>query len=40
MKFKYFNDTDTTLQEFSECPVFETKENNENIYLDLDEVAI
>ncbi len=33
----YFEDTDTALLEFSEHPVFETKEINENIYLDLDE---
>ena len=37
MKIKYFEDTDTALLEFSERPVFETKEINENIYLDLDE---
>jgi uncharacterized protein YuzE len=37
MKIKYFEDTDTALLEFSEHPVFETKEINENIYLDLDE---
>ena len=37
MKIKYFEDTDTALLEFSESPVFETKEINENIYLDLDE---
>ena len=37
MKIKYFKDTDTALLEFSERPVFETKEINENIYLDLDE---
>ncbi len=36
MKIKYFEDTDTTLLEFSERPIFETKEINENIYLDLD----
>ena len=36
MKIKYFEDTDTALLEFSEHPVFETKEINENIYLDLD----
>ena len=36
MKIKYFEDTDTALLEFSERPVFETKEINENIYLDLD----
>lgn len=37
MKIKYFEDTDTAWLEFSEHPVFETKEINENIYLDLDE---
>lgn len=37
MKIKYFEDTDTALLEFSEHPVFETREINENIYLDLDE---
>ncbi|MDD1642389.1 MAG: DUF2283 domain-containing protein [Methylococcaceae bacterium] len=37
MKIKYFEDTDTALLEFSDHPVFETKEINENIYLDLDE---
>ena len=37
MKIYYFEDTDTALLEFSERPVFETKEINENIYLDLDE---
>jgi len=36
VKIKYFEDTDTALLEFSEHPVFETKEINENIYLDLD----
>ncbi len=39
MKIKYFEDTDTALLEFSERPVFETKEINENIYLDLDEAG-
>jgi uncharacterized protein YuzE len=34
MKVKYFEDT--ALLEFSEHPAFETKEINENIYLDLD----
>ncbi len=36
MKIKYFEDTDTALLEFSEHPIFETREVNENIYLDLD----
>ena len=35
MKIKYFYDTDTALLEFSENEVFETKEINENIYIDL-----
>jgi uncharacterized protein YuzE len=39
MKIKYFEDTDTALLEFSEHPIFETKEINENIYLDLDEAG-
>ncbi len=37
MKIKYFSDTDTALMEFSEKEVAETKEINENIYIDLDE---
>jgi uncharacterized protein YuzE len=37
VKIKYFEDTDTALLEFSDHQVFETKEINENIYLDLDE---
>ncbi|MFI3120408.1 MAG: DUF2283 domain-containing protein [Methylococcaceae bacterium] len=36
MKIKYFEETDTALLEFSEHPIFETREVNENIYLDLD----
>ncbi len=36
MKVKYFSDTDTALVEFSNREVVETKEINENIYLDLD----
>ncbi len=36
MKIKYFTDTDTALFEFSESEVLETKEINENIYIDLD----
>ncbi len=35
MKIKYFADTDTALLEFSEHEVHETKEINENIYIDL-----
>ncbi|MDI6755472.1 MAG: DUF2283 domain-containing protein [Thermodesulfobacteriota bacterium] len=36
MKIKYFSDTDTVLVEFSGRKVAETKEINENIYIDLD----
>ena len=36
MKIKYFTDTDTALVEFSDLKVAQTKEINENIYVDLD----
>ncbi len=36
MKVKYFSDTDTALIEFSTKAVAETKEINENIYIDVD----
>jgi uncharacterized protein YuzE len=36
MKIKYFWDTDTALVEFSDRKAAETKEINENIYIDLD----
>ncbi|OGP99328.1 MAG: hypothetical protein A2Z51_03125 [Deltaproteobacteria bacterium RBG_19FT_COMBO_52_11] len=36
MKIKYFSDTDTALVEFSGRKVAETKEINENIYIDMD----
>jgi len=36
MRVKYFADTDTALLEFSTKPAAETRELNENIYLDLD----
>jgi uncharacterized protein YuzE len=36
MKIKYFSDTDTALVEFADREVAETKEINENIYIDLD----
>jgi uncharacterized protein YuzE len=39
MKIKYFSDTDTALLEFSERDVFETREINENIYIDLDDAG-
>jgi uncharacterized protein YuzE len=36
MNVKYFRDTDTALLEFSDRPINETREINENIYVDLD----
>ena len=36
MRVKYFPDTATALIEFSTRAVVETKEINENIYIDLD----
>ena len=36
MRIKYFEDTDTALIEFSEQSAHETREINENIYIDLD----
>jgi len=36
MKIKYFTDTDTALVEFSDHQVAQTREINENIYIDLD----
>jgi uncharacterized protein YuzE len=36
MRIKYFEDTDTTLVELSTNPPVETRELNENTYLDLD----
>ncbi|PIV85002.1 MAG: hypothetical protein COW52_04600 [Nitrospirae bacterium CG17_big_fil_post_rev_8_21_14_2_50_50_9] len=36
MKIKYFSDTDTAFVEFADHDVAETKEINENIYIDLD----
>ena len=35
MRVKYFADTDTALLEFSTNPPVETREVNENIYVDL-----
>ena len=35
MKIRYFSDTDTALLKFTENKVYETKEINENIYIDL-----
>ena len=39
MNIKYFTDTDTALIEFSTKPVVETREVNEDIYVDLDEAG-
>lgn len=36
MHVKYFSDTDTALLEFNENKIVETREINENIYVDLD----
>ena len=36
MRVKFFTDTDTALLEFSTNPPVETREVNENIYVDLD----
>lgn len=36
MRVKYIVDTDTALLEFSTNPTVETREVNENIYVDLD----
>ena len=37
MKVKYFSDTDTALIEFTGREIAETRELNENIYVDFDE---
>ena len=37
MRIKYFEDTDTTLLEFSSEPPIETQEINENVFIDFDE---
>ncbi len=37
MRIKYFEDTDTTLVELSTTPPVETRELNENLYIDLDQ---
>lgn len=36
MKIKYFEDIDTLYIELSDSKIVETKELNENIYMDLD----
>lgn len=39
MNVKYFKDTDTALLEFSNAEVEETREINENVYVDLDKAG-
>lgn len=39
MKVKYFEDTDTLYVELSDTKVVETKELNENLYVDLDSLG-
>jgi len=36
MNIKYFSDTDTAHMEFANKPVYETREINKDIYIDLD----
>jgi len=36
MKIKYFEDTDTLYIELSDSEIAETRELNENVYIDLD----
>jgi uncharacterized protein YuzE len=36
MKIRYFSDTDTVLMEFSDAEVVETREINENVYIEFD----
>jgi len=36
MKLKYFADTDTLYIELSDAEIVETRELNENLYIDLD----
>ena len=37
MKIKYFQDTDTLYIEFKQGPISETKDLDENTFLDLDD---
>jgi len=39
VRIKYFEDTDTAHMEFSGNPVSETREINENLYIDLDDIG-
>ena len=36
MRVRYFKDTDTAVVELVDAPIEETRELNENVYLDLD----
>ena len=36
MNIKYFSDTDTAHMEFASKPIYETREINKDIYIDLD----
>jgi len=36
MNIKYFSDTDTAYMEFAKKPIYETREINKDIYIDLD----
>lgn len=40
MRIKYFEDTDTTVVELSTNPSVETRELNENLYIDLDDQGL
>lgn len=37
MKVRYFSDTDTLLVNFSDRPIVETRDLNENVLVELDE---
>lgn len=39
MRVKYFPDTDTAHVEFTDKPVYETREISENLYIDIDETG-
>nr|VFJ86799.1 MAG: Uncharacterized protein YuzE [Candidatus Kentron sp. LFY] len=39
MRIEYFEDTDTAHPEFSANPVSETREINENLYIDLEDIG-
>ncbi|MEW6086490.1 MAG: DUF2283 domain-containing protein [Chloroflexota bacterium] len=40
MRIKYFEETDTTVVELSTNPSVETRELNENLYIDLDDQGL